>query len=121
MKRPNDFISINGSIKRQMDNQKLSPAEFARMARVSTASILRMINTDTCSVHRLAQYSKLLNYNFFAEISHELKIEKPQSPAESTFIASINDLNKQLSEKEAEITTLKRMIKLVTGKNTDEI
>jgi len=121
MKRPNDFISVNESIKKQMDNQKLSPAEFARMASVSTASILRMINTDTCSVHRLAQYSKLLNYNFFAEISQELNIKTPESPTESTFIATINDLNKQLDEKEAEITTLKRMIKLVTGKNTDDI
>lgn len=121
MRRPAEFISINHRIKQELNKQKIVPSVFARTIGVSLASILRLLNSDTCSVHRLAQYSKVLNYNFFAEIGEKLNIASPESKKIAPLNNEIEILKNELSAKEQEIVTLKRMIKLVTGKNTDEI
>ena len=99
-------------INREMLSRHITKAELSRKLNVSQSTVQGMFRSKSIKVHRLIQISKILNYNFFSEIAHQLPVDNPVLELslklkEEEFSDEIESLNKEIERLKQKNETLK--------------
>ncbi len=64
-------MHVGNLIKRILDKKRISVREFATMANSERTNMYRILNRESLDVSVLERYSRILNHNFFHDLSEE--------------------------------------------------
>lgn len=104
-------LEIVPMIQREMRKRHLTAAGLARSLRVNPASINGMMSRPTMQVHKLAELSDVLQYNFFREIATLFPYTEPDYtiPPDRS---EVEALQKRVKELELEVSILRQVCKI---------
>jgi transcriptional regulator with XRE-family HTH domain len=97
-------------IRQKMEEKGLTQTKLAKVLQVTTSSVFQMLNSNSMSLHRLEQLSRVLGYNFFAELS-----KLPGLPGTEALQPDHSDCNARILELEIENRTLLKILKDYPG------
>ena len=69
-------MHIGNIIKGVLAEKRISVSEFAKMANSVRANIYRILSRESIDLSVLERYSRLLDYDFFLELSRIFQSEK---------------------------------------------
>lgn len=103
-------LPVLAMVKREVQRKRVSVSELSRALKINTSSASGMLQSPTFQVHRLAELSEFLNYNFFREIAALLPYTDPVYVNESKQ-SEVEELKSRLKELEMENTILRKTLK----------
>jgi hypothetical protein len=121
--RPVDTIHMGQIIMRVMKSRSLSKNKLAKILNVTPPTISLMVKGHSIQSDRLIAVSKVLNYNFFAEIADAINVLSDSGKGhELTGDTKSRDLQSKVADMEAELhfvkeenVFLKHIIELLAG------
>ena len=69
-------MHIDNIIKGVLAEKRISVSEFAKMANSDRANMYRILSRESIDLSVLERYSRLLDYDFFLELSRIFQSEK---------------------------------------------
>ena len=69
-------MHIGNIIKGVLAEKRISVSEFAKMANSDRANMYRILSRESIDLSELERYSRLLDYDFFLELSRIFQSEK---------------------------------------------
>lgn len=66
-------MHVGHIVKRVLDEKRISVREFAEMANSERTNMYRILNRESLDVSVLERYSRILDHNFFDDLSEEYK------------------------------------------------
>ena len=64
-------MHVGHIVKRVLDEKRISVREFAEMANSERTNMYRILNRESLDVSVLERYSRILDHNFFDDLSEE--------------------------------------------------
>jgi predicted transcriptional regulator len=114
MTYPNQ-IHIGNLLKEHVKKNRLRLSGWARKAGLNYRTVSTYLNQSTMQLDTLLAICETLNYNFFKQIADTLPADMPPV-AENPLQARITELEKQKSDLELQVKTLKEAIELMGRK-----
>lgn len=96
-------------IRREMKHKQLSTADVAQKLNFGVTSTYSIFRRKYISVQHLADFSEVLQYNFFNEIGSKFSLPEPANE-------EVSALQERVKELELEVSFLRRTIKDMMGK-----
>ena len=100
---------IVNRIDKLCEKKRILPVELSRRLGVTASTIYLFRRSKNCDVDRLWDICKVLDYNFFRELSEEVDIAEPTNTV-------IEKLQNEIIEKDREIDKLKDVIRIISGR-----
>lgn len=96
-------------INRELEKRNLTSAEVGRKLNLNQSSAYYILKRKNISVQHVAEFSEILQYNFFRELAAKFPYAEPANEEVST-------LQERVKELELEVSFLRRTIKDMMGK-----
>lgn len=93
-----DKFHIGHRIKAVFDQKDLSVSEFARQIHCERTNVYTIFNRPSIDIDLLARISKVLEYNFFADVMNEYGLTPLFSPQLNIHIA-MNEYSKEEADR----------------------
>ncbi|QIA09534.1 hypothetical protein [Draconibacterium halophilum] len=107
--------SVLPIVKRVMKSKQVTGADIARALNMHPTSVNGMLHRPTMQVHKLADLSHFLQYNFFRELAEKLPYAEPDC-SDPELAKENKDLKNRVKELELEVNILRQTIRELAGK-----
>jgi len=105
-----ETLSVNSMIIRELKRNHITDSALARALKIDQSTVSGMFRRSTIQIHRVAQISEFLKYNFFREIAQQLPYQEPDytEPIDRT---EVIELQSRIKDLELEVSILRQTLK----------
>jgi transcriptional regulator with XRE-family HTH domain len=115
MATENIILDIGKMLKDYVKKNRIRQSGWARKAKLNPKTIAKYLKQPTMQIDTLFAICQTLNYNFLKEIAALLPPDMPPA-TENPLQARLTELEKQKSDLELQVKTLKEALELVGRK-----